>query len=48
VAISKEIFHQGTVHSGHTSMMDGETVGQQVLQLKVLGDEKNVCNVPFF
>jgi hypothetical protein len=31
--VRKEIFNQCSVHSGHSSVMDSESVGQQILQL---------------
>ena len=36
MSVSKQILHQGSVHPGHTGVMDSESVGQQVLQLQVL------------
>lgn len=36
VAIGEQVLHQRTVHAGHAGVVDGEAVGQQVLQLQVL------------
>ncbi|KAF3851095.1 hypothetical protein F7725_012867 [Dissostichus mawsoni] len=44
VSVSKQILHQRTVHSGHTSVMDGEAVRQQILQFQVLEEEVQVLN----
>lgn len=37
VAVRKEVFHKRTVHAVHSSVMDGEAVGEEVLEVEVLG-----------
>lgn len=42
VSISKQILHQCTVHSGHTSVVDCKAIRQQILQLEVLDKKVQV------
>lgn len=36
VPVSKQVLYQRSVHSCHSSMMNGKTVWQQILQFQVL------------
>ena len=35
VSVGKKILDQGPIHPGHTSMMDSESVRQQITQLAI-------------
>lgn len=40
VFIRKEVLYKGPVNSGHASMMNGKSIGQEILQLQVLWERK--------